>query len=240
LVIEAPREFEERNNMNRLLTPAIALVALVTGLGSANAAPLGLTQKYPDIATTPITVEYDADFYTATEGRLRILRTGVSMPFDVNGGAFDSSDYLINGGTASYSLNARIRHDGTLVAGANSTLSISGDLKKNVFLAPTENSGLALSGNLAEFGFGAGTSGGSVIEFRFLVTGGYLQTRGFFGNSGEIIVSSATGSFGASPFTTDFTWTNARADTFVPTPASAAAGSVLLSGLMCRRRQRQA
>jgi hypothetical protein len=199
---------------------------------------LGLTVKYPDISGQAIPTSYTLNPGGST-GVFKTFGTGLILGLDIDG-IVGGNEYHIRQST--YDLNATLNSDGSLVGG---TLQISGNLKtyNGSTLGPLIAGGTMLSGTLTEFGFVRNANKGGVFEFRFLVTGGYLRTSNLFpANSGEIIVSAATGT-GASDFTGNFSLNNTHVDTFVPTPIALPAGASLLGvvcGWRCLSRRRRA
>jgi hypothetical protein len=207
------------------------------------AAPLGLNSKSPDVTSGFVKVLYTASSDTFTA-------TGTAAAFDVNGIA--PPDYSISSDHTTgrvFSINMTVNP--STGASTGGTISITGDINtapkdSNPDVpAITATSGTLLTGTIASgtASFGFPTSGGTVFEFLFTVTGGDLAS--FYGGVGATagsIVNEQSGETGDIPFTGSFTSNfqntsngvsiDGVSDTFVvPEPMSLGALLLALLGL---------
>lgn len=196
--------------MNTRVFAAIGAVAAAAA--SVTAAPLNLTQAFPDIYSN-----FTSTSYNAASGAF--TAEGWSSSLTTTGGFYDSI-------FGTFVLSATIDNDGNLVGG---TIEITGSIA-----ALGYNSGTLLTGNLTAFGFQ--TNGSQTFEFLFDVTGG--DAASIFGPVGGVILHDTgfAGSFDAS-FNTQML---ASSDTFtvqvVPLPTAGATGLAGLALVAARRR----
>ena len=158
---------------------ATCLCAILT-IGSAQAAPLGLTlADFPDITSAFIAVTYDASEEKFEEhGFAFSLATGPGSSETIVGGTIDVTATIDNFG---------VLQSGTLtIEGAIPTLSS----------IPIPSWTTLLTGDLTAFGFDGSND---PFEFLFIVTGGALQSI-FTPVSGQILTSTGFG----GTFTADF------------------------------------
>ena len=233
-------------SIHRNLTKAAALCAAVlvlAGGATANAAPLGLSQAFPDIAADGISTNYNAS----------------SDAFTVNGSVFQYTE--ADGSTTynaigTYEINATIAASGDFVSG-NLWVGVpnqgTGAEDGAVFDSdPATGDGSSrvtlLTGTLTDFGY-SGTASSTIFEFVGTLTGGALQadfeaTADQFGIILDPRSASTIGSGFSGHFESDFSHGGSgAADTFaVPEPASAtfligSAGLALLGGSSRRKRR---
>ncbi|BAZ95164.1 hypothetical protein TspCOW1_30110 [Thiohalobacter sp. COW1] len=192
---------------------AVALGTAWLYASAVSAAPLGLTQQFPDIQTSDLNISYDAG-----TGSLSANQPTFAM-FTYSDGITSTQYY-----DWTYSLTASLDSGtGTLTSGS---LEIQDG-----------SSVTQLSGSLTAFGY---TDAGSkdVFEFLFDVTGGALA--GDFGALGGIIIVTDTSDF-TGDFGIDFTAASTSNDTFaavVPVPAAVWLFGSGLLGLAAAARRR--
>lgn len=216
--------------MRKALFTVAVLLLLGSGSSRTQAALVSeVTQAFPDIETSYLSINYDA-----TSGVL----TATGLPQQLATGPNPAPMYTIGGATfTSYTLTAYIDHTGAFTGG---TLTINGTI------ASLGDSSPLLTGNLTDFGlFGAASI--NHFEFTGTATGGSLSSM--FSNFAIIATTNSFAYTGEALFGSNFSsgtsngvFTNV-ADTFaassaVPEPASLMAGLVMLGvGLGGRRRR---
>lgn len=181
----------------------------------AMAAPLNLTQQFPDIQVSDLEIGYDAG-----TGSLTANQTDYALfaYYSDSTSSTEHSDWT-------YSLTAN------LDSGTGSLTSGSLEIQDG-------SSNAQLTGDLKAFGYFDDTEGDDdLFEFQFDVTGGDLA--GDFGALGGIIIRTGSSDF-AGDFSTNFTAVSQDSDTFAAVPLPAAVwlfGSGLL-GLAAAARRR--
>lgn len=184
----------------------------------ALAAPLNLTQQFPDIQVSDLDINHDAGTGSFTAA----ATSGDLFSFSADGSS--STEHF----DWTYSLDASLDTTGALNSGSLAIQDGSNNTQ--------------LTGNLSAFGYLNDPEGNSdVFEFQFDVTGGALDND--FGTLGGIIIvtkndSNFDGNFGSS-----FSATSQSSDTFAVVPVPAAVwlfGSGLLGLVTMARRRRHA
>ncbi len=141
----------------------VFLAVTLTGLSTAQAAPLNLILQTPDISTSFMSTTYDAgtDLFT------------VDGPY--GGGTLDGADII----DETFSLSATIEAGGILKSGSLTITGTSG----------IYTSGLLITGDLFRVGFS--NNGSQLLEFLFTPTGGDLLA--VYGSRNGGIIMSVTG-----------------------------------------------
>ena len=190
-------------------------VLLGGAVGVAGAAPLNLTQSYPDLAVFNVSTSYDADgthFTAQGDVNQFTLADGVTWYTVVN---------------TTMSLDAQVDNDGQLVSG---TLTVQGVIP-GLGLVPDM---LLLSADLTAFGF-SGSGESTLFEFLADPDGGALETY-FDPDLGVVLDPGTTTYSETTTFTVDFCGSDGRADIFVPEPATLV---LLAGGLLARAIRRR-
>jgi hypothetical protein len=222
-------------------------VLQMTVSGGTHAAPLNLTQTYPDFFVEFLNYNYDS-----TTGNLTVVGSvgsysaapSPSPQLTVTNHPTDMSYVEL------FSLNAQLDGDGNVLSGS---FRIDGVVRSDgwpvdngcTFLTCIEYDGSTatgglLSGDLTEFGWSSNTGSNGVIEFRFGNATGLIGSEGLgFQGGGMILTVTSTGltDFGAQALTTSWTSTGVG-DVFVPVPAAAwlfGSGLLALAGLARRK-----
>jgi hypothetical protein len=235
--------------MKTRISALLALLWAVLQLtlsGGAHAAPLNLTQTYPDFYVTGLSYSYDS-----TTGNLAILggvgsysaAAAPSPQLQVTNHPTDAT-YL-----ELFSLNAQLDGSGNVLSGS---FRIDGFVRDSTFPNPacasapycemydgSDNpAGGLLSGNLEEFGWSLNSGSNGVLEFTFGGATGVIADLGYHGGGMILTVSSSTlTNFGTQALTTSWTGSGVG-DVFVPVPAAVwlfGSGILALLGLARRK-----
>ncbi|MEW6330086.1 MAG: hypothetical protein AB1560_01365 [Pseudomonadota bacterium] len=225
---------------------ALLWAALQMALSAgAHAAPLNLTNSYPDFFVTGLSYSYNA-----ATGNLAIQGTvgsysaaaAPSPQLQVTNHPTDGS-YL-----ELFSLNAQLDAGGNVLSGS---FRIDGVVRTSgfpvgctpgtytcVLYDGSTSTGGLLSGNLEDFGWSLNSGSNGVLEFTFGGASGVIADLGYHGGGMILSVSSSTlTNFGTQALTTSWTGSG-LGDVFVPVPAAVwLFGSGILALLGVARRK---